>query len=206
MLTQTMIAPASPSQTLLSPWSLGGTGTKITGAGIETNTITADKINGTSLAVVNGTFSGSLQAATGSFSGSLTAQAVNAVSTINIAGDAITVPRAGQLGGTSYSDGVIITLAWGDFTSANVVISATAGGGDGFTGGNDSNPDIGYPNTYIIYRNGGEIKRFMSREFITFIDAPGGGATYQMGVVRGQGMNGAGNTTRAFLSAIGCKR
>jgi hypothetical protein len=41
MLTQTMIAPASPSQTLLSPWSLGGTGTKITGAGIATPNLSA---------------------------------------------------------------------------------------------------------------------------------------------------------------------
>lgn len=40
---------------------------------IATNSITADKINGTNLAVVNGTFSGSLQAATGTFSGALSA-------------------------------------------------------------------------------------------------------------------------------------
>lgn len=46
------------------------------------------------LSIVDGaaTFSGSLQAASGSFSGTLTADAVNAVSTINIAGNAVTVP------------------------------------------------------------------------------------------------------------------
>ena len=38
----------------------------------------------------NATFSGSLNAATGSFSGSLTANAINAVNTINIAGNAVT--------------------------------------------------------------------------------------------------------------------
>lgn len=48
------------------------TGTLAAGR-IATNSITADKINGTNLAVVNGTFSGSLQAATGTFSGALTA-------------------------------------------------------------------------------------------------------------------------------------
>lgn len=48
------------------------TGTLAAGR-IATNSITADKINGTNLAVVNGTFSGSLQAATGTFSGSLAA-------------------------------------------------------------------------------------------------------------------------------------
>lgn len=42
-----------------------------------------------SLQAASGTFSGALSAATGTFSGSLTAQAVNAVSTINIAGNAV---------------------------------------------------------------------------------------------------------------------
>lgn len=45
-----------------------------------------------SLSAATGTFSGSLSAATGTFSGTLTAQAINAVSTINIAGNSITVP------------------------------------------------------------------------------------------------------------------
>lgn len=48
------------------------TGTLAAGR-IATNSITADKINGTNLAVVNGTFSGSLQAATGTFTGALSA-------------------------------------------------------------------------------------------------------------------------------------
>lgn len=41
------------------------------------------------LNAATGTFAGALQAATGTFSGTLTAQAVNAVQTINIAGDAV---------------------------------------------------------------------------------------------------------------------
>lgn len=45
----------------------------IDAARIGANSITADKINGTNLSVVNGTFSGSLQAATGTFTGSLSA-------------------------------------------------------------------------------------------------------------------------------------
>lgn len=48
------------------------TGTLAAGR-IATNSITADKINGTNLSVVNGTFSGSLQAATGTFTGALSA-------------------------------------------------------------------------------------------------------------------------------------
>jgi hypothetical protein len=45
------------------------------------------------LNAASGTFRGALQAATGTFSGVLTADAVNAVSTLNIAGEAVTVPR-----------------------------------------------------------------------------------------------------------------
>jgi hypothetical protein len=46
------------------------------------------------LSIVNGnaSFSGNLQAANGTFSGTLTASAINAVNTINIAGNAVTVP------------------------------------------------------------------------------------------------------------------
>ncbi|CDS48902.1 hypothetical protein [Polaromonas sp. CG9_12] len=42
--TQPMVAMASPYQTLPSAWSLGGSGTKISGDGIEVGTITADLI------------------------------------------------------------------------------------------------------------------------------------------------------------------
>lgn len=54
-----------------------------------------------SLSAATGTFSGSLSAATGTFSGALTASAINAVNTINIAGNAVTVP-AGAVGGYVY--------------------------------------------------------------------------------------------------------
>lgn len=49
------------------------------------------------LSAATGTFKGALQAASGSFSGTLTADAVNAVSTINIAGNAVTVPAGAKL-------------------------------------------------------------------------------------------------------------
>lgn len=44
------------------------------------------------LQAASGTFTGTLQAANGTFSGLLTADAINAVQTINIAGNAVTVP------------------------------------------------------------------------------------------------------------------
>lgn len=49
----------------------------------------------------NATFSGSLSAASGTFSGTLTASAINAVDTLNIAGEAVIIPRSesGACGG-----------------------------------------------------------------------------------------------------------
>ena len=69
-----------------------------------------------SLSAATGSFSGSLSGATGTFSGSLTASAVNAVNTINIAGNAVTVPvTATGAVGTFFSTGV----------SANIRTSTT---------------------------------------------------------------------------------
>lgn len=54
-----------------------------------------------SLTAATGSFAGSLSAATGTFSGSLTASAINAVDTINIAGNAVTIPLSAYTSGTS---------------------------------------------------------------------------------------------------------
>lgn len=53
----------------------------------------------------NGNFNGNLNAAGGTFSGTLTAAAVNAVNTINIAGDAVTVPAATLLASNTAMSG-----------------------------------------------------------------------------------------------------
>lgn len=54
-----------------------------------------------SLSAATGSFAGALSAATGTFSGALTASAVNAVNTINIAGEAVTVPRGAYTPGAA---------------------------------------------------------------------------------------------------------
>lgn len=71
-----------------------------------------------SLSAATGTFAGSLSAATGSFAGVLTASAINAVNTINIAGNAITVPgsqsppnASATISGLTYSWAVNGTVA-----------------------------------------------------------------------------------------------
>jgi len=61
-----------------------------------------------SLSAATGSFSGSLSAATGTFSGSLTASAIDAVNTINIAGNAVTIPIYASAGGLGAS--AVITL------------------------------------------------------------------------------------------------
>jgi hypothetical protein len=55
-----------------------------------------------------GTFSGALSAASGTFSGSLTANAVNAVSTINIAGNSVTVSNSAAGQGGTYSTNISV--------------------------------------------------------------------------------------------------
>ena len=51
------------------------------------------------LSSASGSFAGSLSAATGTFSGTLTASAVNAVDTINLAGQAVTIPVSAYTSG-----------------------------------------------------------------------------------------------------------
>lgn len=73
--------------------------------------------NGFSIVGGNASFGGSLSAATGTFSGSLTADAVNAVNTINIAGNSVTVPVH------AVSSGVVVSpsnVAWIDLQTAYV--------------------------------------------------------------------------------------
>jgi hypothetical protein len=74
-----------------------------------------------SLSAASGTFTGSLSAATGSFSGTLTASAINAVNTINIAGNAVTVPASAF---TQGSIGVSSTNVW---VPVQALVIATTG-------------------------------------------------------------------------------
>ena len=64
----------------------------------------ADGIFSGDLLAARGTFAGDLSAARGTFSGSLTADAVNAVNTINIAGNAVTVPVFASVPASSYTN------------------------------------------------------------------------------------------------------
>lgn len=79
-----------------------------------------------SLSAATGTFAGALSGASGTFSGTLTASAVDAVNTVNIAGDALVVPRRGAFsrvyGGTSSADFLAYTLPAIDFLAGGRVV------------------------------------------------------------------------------------
>lgn len=89
------------------------------------NVFARGNITATSLNAATGTFTGSLSAARGTFSGSLTADAVNAVDTLNIAGEAVTIPRTYADGG-SYTMGgtysLILSYSFSSSTPGRVVI------------------------------------------------------------------------------------
>lgn len=62
-----------------------------------------------SMEMSNATFRGALSGATGTFSGTLTASAINAVNTINIAGNAVTLPAVAT--GVSGGSGVSVSIS-----------------------------------------------------------------------------------------------
>lgn len=64
------------------------------------------------LSAATGTFAGSLSAATGTFSGSLTAAAVNAVNTINLAGNSVSVVNSSS--GTGATIATTLTIPPGE--------------------------------------------------------------------------------------------
>ncbi len=83
----------------------------------------------------NASFSGSLVAATGTFAGSLTASAVNAVNTINLAGNSVTVPVAditypGTVGPGGYSHTIYVNMPQaGKLFASGTIAHAYSGGG-----------------------------------------------------------------------------
>jgi hypothetical protein len=106
-------------------WDSSGSRTSGFGLGITQTGITAYNSAGAVTFAINGSsgdafFSGQLSAASGTFSGTLTASAVNAVDTINIAGNAVVVPASTVVSDTSTTT---ITLP---FTVAGLATGVTA--------------------------------------------------------------------------------
>ncbi len=107
-----------------------------------------------SLTAATGSFAGSLTAATGTFSGTLTADAVNAVNTINLAGQSVTVPSsaftaasiAGVLGTWTTIQSIAVALS-----GSRAYIASSASSSDGVTTIGDS--DVSTPNSFRLLRD-----------------------------------------------------
>lgn len=117
-------------------------------------------------------FAGALDAATGTFAGTMTADAVNAVNTINLAGNAVTIPVQATWAGTTGSNNQLVATSTVNFEGKPVIILAQIGA-EGWS--SDDRPWI----RARVYRDGSPISvaSFQSEGMSTlvFIDTPPAG-------------------------------
>jgi hypothetical protein len=113
-------------------WNSSGVRTSGYGVGFSANGLAAYNSAGTAtfaldgatgnatfagaLSAATGSFAGSLSAATGTFSGSLTADAINAVDTINLAGNSVTVPSSAYTAGSIAVSTTFVAVQTTSFT------------------------------------------------------------------------------------------
>ena len=152
----------------------------------------------------SGTFSGALSAATGTFSGTLTAGAINAVNTINLAGQAITIPvssyTAGNIAVSADTSGVVVQSHAFTSTGAPVYVVASLEhsvgvrwnpSGEGFYEESASQMHI--------YRNGALLRSSFIKSGVSTIalsDTPGAGAvTYDVRLTSDAASNMGGSPT-----------
>lgn len=162
-----------------------------------------------SLSAATGTFSGALSAATGTFSGSLTADAVNAVNTINLAGNAVTVPVgvSSSASVSIQSNEATIQTAAIDAGGQPVCVFASAA----FDGGRDSNATV----TVRLRRNGSQIMASYvwvndtnrPNTALVFADTPGPGIhTYTLTAYASGSFIGGVSALDRSLVLLGVKR
>lgn len=77
------------------------------------------------LSAASGTFAGALSAATGTFSGTLTAGAIDAVNTINLAGNAVTIPTSAYASGSVGPSSNVLSASLTTEGAAPVFISVS---------------------------------------------------------------------------------
>ncbi len=148
-----------------------------------------------SLSAATGSFSGTLSAATGTFSGTLTASAINAVNTINIAGNAVTIPVFAYAAGPTmfyWAGGAYVPMVSAAIDSAGgmIVIQGGFSGPGSYSDSGASNIVVVQRDGVVIYSVGG-----YSAGPVHFIysDTPGAGAhTYTLGISANIVNNGSG--------------
>jgi hypothetical protein len=157
------------------------------------------------LSAATGSFAGSLSAASGTFSGTLTANAINAVNTINIAGNAVTIPSSAYAAAaTGYSDGGTL-LQSVSFTSSGAPVYVS---GFHMASGDANNAGV----TTRIYRDGILVSstgtsgttNSIHTGTISFTETPGAGYhTYEM---YGYAKGGLVSSTNRSLMCLEMKR
>lgn len=159
------------------------------------------------LSAAGGTFSGALSAASGTFSGSLTASAVNAVNTINLAGQAITIPSSAYTAGeTGNTVGVVVQTV--SFTSSGAPVFIT-GTFVGLTGTGGMRLELRRNGTpiYTAYTSGPPNSR--NTPTCALKDTPGAGAvTYTLyaAIESIDGNTGVMNISHRSLMCLEVKR
>ena len=167
------------------------------------------------LSAARGTFSGSLSAAGGTFAGTLTAAAVNAVNTINLAGNSVTVPVSKEITGNIPSDiyngaSAIVTTDASDFGGGRVIIRAE------FSVIFFSVDDTGYK-SIKFFRNGALLRTVYAGSTVqgaemlvsvSVVDLPPSGSshTYGAALTQPNGSNMTWAYKRAMITADGSKR
>lgn len=132
MIMANRLSLVSPSNNALRPvpFSVDGagnavfSGTVYAAAGVFGGSLLAatGTFNG-ALSAATGTFTGALSAATGTFSGTLTAAAINAVNTINLAGNSVSV-SAGATGTGSSGVSVVLHVPAGQTMEISAIATA----------------------------------------------------------------------------------
>jgi len=173
-------------------WDTSGNRTGGSGIGITAKGMAAFDSGGVARFTLgadgNATFAGGLSAATGTFSGALTAQAINAVGTINIAGNAVTIPiSVYAAGGLTLVRNTEAVVQQATITSSGapifIAFSASSWNGTVYVPGGDSSYYVTAPITFNIYRGVTLIRTVVlplsGVLTVTLQDTPGiGNATY----------------------------
>ena len=171
----------------------------------DLGTINAGTINGIT---INGTTinAGSINGTTGTFSGTLTASAVNAVNTINIAGNAVTIPVSAYTSGAisiSTSD-VSIQSASIDSQGSPINISASF-----YINAGNTNANFGY---FTLKRDGSAIYTLPQSLYYTaytvfsyvYSETPSSGSHTYEAVFRID--SGTGSISNRSIVILGVKR
>lgn len=196
-------------------FSLGsGTGNRLTWDGTNLNVVGGGTFSGAlsaatgsfagSLSAATGSFAGSLSGATGTFSGALTANAINAVNTVNIAGNAVTIPVSAYTA-ASMSIGTAETVVQSltiDPQSASVLVNGVI-----YVTSTGSSPS----GTVRVRRNGSTVWQvntiFPNTYAFALVDSPGAGThTYDVTTTHQTMSTGGLSVSARSLSVIGIRR